>query len=185
MRSPTETIRTGAAALAAGLLAACGVTPVQDLVASRDATEVREIRRLPDCGKAGGPAAVEPLADEAALRAWQDGRGIDLIGNAVLPPGPYAVVDHGARDGSGYGLAVSRRAVQLGQTLRLTASFLAPKAGAAAAGTASSPCVLVVLPPNAHGRIELLDSSGGLRALSDGPLPVREVYDDDHIVNKD
>ena len=121
MRSPTETIRTGAAALAAGLLAACGVTPVQDLVASRDATEVREIRRLPDCGKAGGPAAVEPLADEAALRAWQDGRGIDLIGNAVLPPGPYAVVDHGARDGSGYGLAVSRRAVQLGQTLRLTA----------------------------------------------------------------
>lgn len=185
MRSPADTIRHCAAALGTAVLAACGVTPVPDLIAGQDAILVREIRRLPDCRTAGADAAVTQLPDEAALRDWQTARGIDLIGSTALPPGPFAVVEHGARDSGGHALAVSRRAVQVGRTLRITASFLAPKAGAAPVAGPASPCVIVQLPGAGFERIELLDSLGKLRALSDGALPVREVYADDHIINKD
>lgn len=185
MRSPADTIRHCAAALGIAVVSGCGVTPVPDLIAGQDAILVREIRRLPDCGTAGAEAAVTQLPDEAALRGWQAARGVDLIGSALLPQGPYALVEHGARDGGGHGLAVSRRAVRVGRTLRITASFLAPKAGAAPAGAPARPCVLVQLPGTDFERIELLDSLGKLRALSDGPLPVPEVYADDHIINKD
>lgn len=157
------------------LTAACGslsLPGMPRLPSGGDDVDVSEIRRLGYCAAAGEAAAVTLLADEAALDSWQQARGIDLIAappGGLLPPGPFAVVEHGTRATAGYGLAVSRRAYQEGRELRLTASFLSPKAGAATGYALSSPCVLVKLPPGNYDRVSVVDPAGGRRAQS--PLP--------------
>lgn len=131
--------------------------------------EVDEIRRLAQCGAVGDATAVTLLDDEAALRDWQAARGVDLIGAApggLLPPGPFAVVDHGSRATGGYGLAISRRAERDGRRLLLTASFFSPGAGDAPLPVASSPCVLVRLPPGLYDTVSVVDPAGKRRAQS-------------------
>ncbi len=139
-----------------------------------DDVEVAEIRHYGQCATGGEAAAVALLADEATLRDWQSARGIDLIAappGGLLPPGPFAVVEHGTRSSAGYGLVVSRRAYQEGRELRLTASFLSPKAGAAPAEAPTSPCVLVKLPPGNYDRLSVVDPAGKRRAQFLPPVP--------------
>ncbi|MDH4459250.1 MAG: protease complex subunit PrcB family protein [Nevskia sp.] len=158
-----------ASLLGCAWLAACSGVPGTARVpfdAAGDEVEVREIRQLSACAAAGTDAAVHLLADEQALRDWQQARGIDLIGPGALPPGPFAVVDHGARPTAGYGLAVSRRAKVGYATLTLVASFLGPKTDNTSSGAPTSPCVLVALPAGAYRRIVVIDPSGRRRAMS-------------------
>lgn len=158
-----------AALLGSLWLAACSVVPGAARLPSRSVgteIEVSEIRRLPFCAAAADTAAVTLIADAAALRDWQQARGIDLIGSAALPAGPFAVVDHGTRATGGYGLAVSRRATLREGVLRLTASFLSPKADELRAYALTSPCVLVKLPAGDYHGIEVVDPSGRRRAVT-------------------
>lgn len=171
-RLPVATpIRIALTLLMACLAGGCGVASLPAAFGGGEEVDVRELRRLDDCGRDDIEPAVRVLADDSALRDWQAARGIDLIGEAPLLPGPYAVIDHGARPGGGYGLVVSRRAVEAGLTLRLTASFLMPKADSAASGLPTRPCVLVQVPPGEYTRIEVADPSGRRRAFSPVDAP--------------
>lgn len=193
MRFIADTVRTCTALLGVGLLAACAGTSLPPIVVRDSADrgndiEVHEVRRLLDCGRTDGPAAIEWIADETALRSWQAARGVELIGSsaAELPAGPYAVVDHGARTTGGYGFAVSRQArVVIGRTLRLTASFLAPKPGAEPASAPISPCALMQLPAGRYERVELVDPSGRRQAIVEVPASVRGPDSDEHHETKD
>ena len=155
------------------LLTGCGSLPpsVPSLAipgSGRD-VEVAEIRRLAFCASASNEAAVTWLADATAVRDWQAARGIDLIGVGPLPAGPFAVVEHGVRTTGGYSVAVARRAYLGGGVLKLTASFLAPKADELRGYALTGPCVLVKLPTGDYARVEVRDPSGARRAIS--PLP--------------
>ncbi len=164
------------AAAAVVLTAGCSslsIPGLNRLPGSDDDVEVSEIRRFGNCATNGELPLVTLLADEAALRRWQSARGIDLIAapGGVLPPGPFAVVEHGARAQGGYGLVISRRAYQQGRALRLTASFLSPKTGDAHSQAATSPCVLVKLPQGNYDRISVIDPSGKRIAQYLPPVP--------------
>lgn len=154
-----------ASLLACAWLAACGVLPSSRLSAA-DQVDVSEIRRQTFCGASADTAAVTLIADAAALRDWQQARGVDLIGNAPLPAGPFAVVDHGSRATGGYGVLVSRRAVQRGRRLIITASFLSPKPDELRGYALTSPCVLVKLPAGGYDSVEIVDPAGLRRAVT-------------------
>jgi len=164
-----------ASLLGCAWLAACSAVPASVLPSRTPrisiAFEVSEIRRLLQCAAASDNAAVTLIADAAALRDWQQARGVDLIGNAPLPAGPFAVVDHGSRATGGYGIAVSRPAVQRGAVLSITASFLSPKSDETRGYALTSPCVLVKLPVGNYDRVEIVDPSGKRRAVSALPTP--------------
>ncbi len=164
------------AAVAAVWMAGCAsltIPGLDRLPGGDDNVEVSEIRRLVSCGATGDAAVVTLLADEAALSNWQSARGINLIAapGAALPPGPFAVVEHGARATGGYGLLISRRAYQQGRELRLTTSFLSPKTGEVRSDGPTSPCVLVKLPAGNYQRVSVVDPSGKRRALYLPPVP--------------
>ncbi|WP_295685367.1 protease complex subunit PrcB family protein [uncultured Nevskia sp.] len=162
------------AAVAAVLMAGCASLSIPGLPGGDDNVEVSEIRRLISCGGSGDAAAVTLLADEAALSSWQTARGVDLIAAApggALPPGPFAVVEHGARATGGYGLLISRRASQQGHELRLTTSFLSPKTGEVRSDGPTSPCVLVKLPLGNYSRVSVVNPSGKRRAQYLPPVP--------------
>ncbi|WP_428381823.1 protease complex subunit PrcB family protein [Nevskia ramosa] len=164
------------AAVAAVLMAGCAgvsIPGLNRLPGGDDNAEVSEIRRLVSCGATSDAAVVTLLADEAALSIWQAARGINLIAapGAALPPGPFAVVEHGARATGGYGLLISRLAYQHGRELRLTASFLSPKTGEVRSDGPTSPCVLVKLPSGNYDRVSVVDPSGKRRAQYLPPVP--------------
>lgn len=126
--------------------------------------EVREIRRLPDCGAREPDTRIERLDLPADVLAWQQTRGVDLVGPDFAEEGPFALVEHGARDTGGYGLAISHYARMTFRGLELTASFLEPPAGSTPDPTPTSPCVLVVLPTGRDVAVLLVDPSGKRRA---------------------
>lgn len=152
--------------LRAGPAAALLVAGCAQLQAGPGAVEVRELRALAVCNTSSGDAAISRLDDAEALRRWQAKRGIDLVGTAVLPAGPFAVVEHGARNTGGYALAIARYASVADGVLSLQASFIAPPGGALRSEQLSSPCALVQLPPGNYHALELLDGRGQRRALS-------------------
>lgn len=158
------------------LMAGCAdlsIPGLNRLPGGDDNVEVSEIRRLVSCGASGDAAVVTLLADEAALSSWQSVRGINLITapGGALPPGPFAIVEHGARATGGYGLLISRLAYQHGHELRLTASFLSPKTGEVRNDGPTSPCVLVKLPSGNYDRVSVVDPSGKRRAQYLPPVP--------------
>lgn len=165
------------AAAAVMLMAGCSSLPIPGLnrlPGADDDVEVSEIRRLASCAGQGDAAAITLLADEAAVRGWQSTRGVDLIAappGGALPPGPFAVVEHGLRNTGGYGLLISSRAYQDGRNLRLTASFLSPHTGEVRSEALSNPCVLVKLPAGNYDRVSLVDPSGKRRAQYLPPVP--------------
>ncbi len=154
--------------LAAGVLATLG--GCADLARDPDGIEVSEVRRLSNCGTESGAAAVTLLPTANAVRDWQRARGIDLTDGGVLPPGAFAVVEHGARNTGGYSVAVLRQARSAGDVVSLYANFLEPNSELRAQ-MLTSPCVLVALPPGDFRIVELLDSVGRRRAISNEPPP--------------
>lgn len=153
---------------AAALLLGAGCAQLQ---AGAGAVEVVELRALPVCNSASGEATISGFADAEALQRWQAARGIDLIGAAPLPPGPFAVIEHGARNTGGYALAVARYASVADGVLSLRASFISPPGGAPRSAQLTSPCTLVKLPPGNYRTLELVDGSGRRRALVAAATP--------------
>lgn len=132
--------------------------------------QVTELRRLDICGSDSGAAAVTLFADTAQLRVWQQQRGIDLIGDGALPAGPYAVIEHGARNTGGYAVVPNRRASIGEGVLVLSAKFNAPDSSLRAQ-VLTSPCVLMALPRGDYIVVEVIDAQGYLRASSNEPPP--------------
>ena len=155
--------------LAAGLwllcwgLAACSLFP-QFSGSAR--MQVEQLRSLSVCNSEDAKPRVTLVADAFALRAWQEGRHVDLLGPAPLPPaGAYVVVEMGQRSSAGYAIAVSRQAWLSRDLVTLNASLLTPPADAPAAEVVTSPCALVALPGgSAYRGVELRDAGGTLLA---------------------
>lgn len=139
-----------------------------------DAVHVTEIRSELSCNSDGPQPRLSLLADEAAVRAWQQAHNVDLIGADPLPsPGPFALVEMGVQLSAGYGIAVSRQAEVRDGVLRLDASLLTPDVGQAVAQTVTSPCTLLALPPRPYRAAELFDPSGTLLARARPPTPLQ------------
>ena len=131
--------------------------------------EVSELRHATVCNSASGAAAVTVLPTIEALRDWQQARGIDLIDDAPLPSGPYALVEHGARNTGGYAVVVNRSALLADGILTLRASFLAPIGNELRAAVLTSPCALIRIPPGNYDLVQLVDPRGRRRAISSEP----------------
>ncbi|GAC1631795.1 MAG: hypothetical protein NVS9B10_25550 [Nevskia sp.] len=170
-RRPSSSLRLRAlaAALTPLALSACVGTP-EGFEPGRGATvEVRELRRAGVCNSRSGAASVTLLNDLDALKAWQQAQQVDLVGEAPLAPGPYALVEHGARNTGGYAVVVGRRAFVGDGVLYLNASFLAPIGDALRPAMLTSPCALIALPVGNYGVVELRDPQGRRRATSNAP----------------
>ncbi len=157
--------------LAAVLPLALAACATQDgyVIGSNGTVEVSEIRRASVCNSTSGAAAVTLLGDRDALKTWQQTHHVDLIGDAPLPSGPYALVEHGARSTGGYAVVVSRKAWVSEGVLYLNASFLAPIGDTLRAEMLTSPCALIALPAGNYAVVELRDPQGRRRASSNAP----------------
>lgn len=127
--------------------------------------EVQEISRLPQCNSTGREPSVEVFTDPAALKTWEDARGVKLVpANIDLPAGNYAIAEMGERNTGGYALVVSRTAAAKDDALFVKASFLVPGNAEVATQVVTSPCSLVRLPIRSYSRVLLLDQSNTVRA---------------------
>jgi hypothetical protein len=154
------------------LLCALALAGCADLTSLNDVrVETPELRHASNCNSTSGAAAVTLLRDADALRRWQQAHQVDLIGDAPIPAGPYAVVEHGARNVAGYAVVVASSAWVSGNVLALQASFLSPASNQLHAEMLTSPCALIQLPPGNYDAVELFDTRGRRRAISSAPPP--------------
>lgn len=129
------------------------------------AVEAVEIGRLPQCNTTGRESSLELFTDPAAVKAWQEARGIQLApGGGELPPGTYVIAEMGERATGGYSLAVSRQAAMKDAVLYIKASFLVPGNAGMVTQAVTSPCSLVLVPTRSYGRVLLLDQANKVRA---------------------
>lgn len=157
--------------LAGAMLCAAlsGCAAMQQMFSAEEDIEVTEVRRLSVCNTLGGAPVLTVLADREAVADWQRQRGVELAGADPLPAAHgYVLVEMGARAGSGYGIAVSRRATVGDGLLRLNATVFTPEPEQAR-GNPSSPCVLVALPAARFADVELLDPTGLILARAHNP----------------
>lgn len=135
-----------------------------------NAIQVEQVAQAAVCNTAGGESEVTLLPDLTALNAWASGRGVVLesFNGRPLPASPYAVVEYGQRENSGYGLAVSRQAGLKDSTLLLKGTFFDPTKGRWSSAEPSSVCVFVSLPPREFRTVKVIDQTGAVRAATDG-----------------
>lgn len=127
--------------------------------------EAVEIGRLPSCNSTGRESSLELFTDTAAIKAWEEARGVKLTpANGELPPGTYVIAEVGERNTGGYSLAVSRSAAIKDDVLYLKASFLVPGNASMVTQAITSPCSLVLVPTRQYGKALLLDQSNKVRA---------------------
>lgn len=100
-----------------------------------------------------------------AVRDWQMQHGLTLV-DAGAGDGRYVVVGAGQRSTGGYAVAVDPRGSRLGHSLRLTADFIVPAAGAMRVQMLTSPCTAVRVPAGQWTVIDIHDQTGVLRATS-------------------
>ena len=144
------------------LLLSLGLSACASDWLSRESTvEVSEVARSQQCNSEGQETRLSLLPDPGAVAAWQQQRGVDL--GARLPQGPFVLVEMGERNSGGYGIAISRLAGRRGDTLTLRGTFIAPAADDIATQAITSPCVLVSLPREGYGAVEIVDQDGRLR----------------------
>ncbi|MGQ0622933.1 MAG: hypothetical protein ACT4QA_24005 [Panacagrimonas sp.] len=131
---------------------------------------VQEVARADICNSATGDSEVEVLPNYGALQAWALDRKIELVNTTgkPYPDSPYAVVEFGQREHSGFGLAISRQAGWREGTLVLKGTFFEPQQGRWASNEASSPCVAVSLPLGEYRVVKVLDQTGRVRAAVEG-----------------
>ena len=140
------------------------------LFSGGDVVQVTEAVRNDICNTPGGESEVHLLPNLAALQSWGASRNIVLpsISGKALPDTPYAVVEFGQRPNSGYGLAVSRRAILDDGVLVLSATFFEPQQGRWADSAPTSTCVAVSLPALEYSAVRVRDQTGKVRANSEG-----------------
>lgn len=151
--------------LAALALSACAGS--SDWFSRENAVDVSEVARSYHCNGEGPDVRLTLLPDLAAVEAWQQARGVSF-GGVALPQGPFALVEMGERSSGGHGLAISRTAGRRGDTLILSATFVAPAAEDITTQAITTPCVLVSLPKQGYASVEVIDQDGRVRGRS-GP----------------
>lgn len=127
---------------------------------------VSEVRRSFQCGTESRETALLLFDSGASFDAWAEARGLEMVGEATLAEGRYALVEMGQRNTGGFGLAVSQQAGRRGEFLLLRATFVTPSAGAMVSQGVTAPCALVRLPETPFTHIELYDQDGMLRATT-------------------
>lgn len=134
------------------------------------AIEVEEVSRANICNTAGGESQVTVVPDVNALQAWAQNHSVALEPESgkPLPNTSFAIVEYGQRPHSGYGLAVSRQGGLKNSILLLKGTFFEPSPGRWASNDASSPCVVVALPPRPYKDVRVLDQTGRVRAATEG-----------------
>jgi protease stability complex PrcB-like protein len=163
----TSLVKAAILAAAAGLCACSSIGIGSDR--GSGSIDVSEVRRLAVCNSQGSSTELSLFPDATAVADWQKSRGIDLIGAEPLPSAwVYVLIELGTRDTTGYGLAVSRAALLSDGNAKLNATFFAPAPDDPVTSTASSPCVLVALPPGSYHSVQLSDPSGTVRATLAG-----------------
>lgn len=132
--------------------------------------EAVEIGRLPSCNSTGRESSLELFTDTAAIKAWEEARGVQLTpAVGELPPGTYLIAEVGERNTGGYSLAISRSAAIKEDVLYLKASFLVPGNAGMVTQAITSPCSLVLVPTRQYGKAFLLDQSNKVRASWTAP----------------
>ncbi len=132
--------------------------------------EVVEVGRLANCNTTGREPSLEMFADAAAVKSWQETRGVVFTpSGAEPPPGLYAVAEMGERGTGGYSLAVSRQAAIRDDVLYLKGSFLVPGNASMVTQVLTSPCSLVRVPTRSYNRVVLLDQSNNVRTSWSAP----------------
>ncbi|MES0872533.1 protease complex subunit PrcB family protein [Sinimarinibacterium thermocellulolyticum] len=147
------------------LLSACAL---RGWIGGGEAIRVTEAGRAQLCSAEDDTSRVHIFDSPAAVIDWQERTGIRLAEFKDLERGRYALIEMGQRHTGGYGLAVSREARIVGNTLRLVATFFSPKAGSMRTQMITSPCVLVHLTEGDYVGVEVYDQNGELRAASQG-----------------
>lgn len=167
-------IRVGATVLTMFLVGCASIPAIEIEIpnlatwfAPENAVKVEELRRSQQCASPDGETRVHLFKNLAAVRDWEAQRGLSLLGEEPLPKVSYAVVELGARDRSGAGVAVSRNAGRKQDLLLLRATFFEPPADAPAATIA--PCALVRLPRADYSGVAVYDQAGQLRARVRAP----------------
>lgn len=156
-------------ALAVSLMALTGCSSIGPLFGSDQLVEVSEIGRAMDCAAASADTSVQVFANADAVRAWQQGSGVQLIGDQSMLAGSYVLVQLGQRSTGGYGLLIGPEAQVDDQRVRLHGTFFEPDPAAPATEALSSPCVLVRLPVGPWRGIDLYDQAGKRRAWTAQP----------------
>jgi len=132
--------------------------------------EVVEVGRLANCNTTGREPSLEMFADAAAVKSWQETRGVVFTpSGAEPPPGLYALAEMGERSTGGYSLAVSRQAAIRDDVLYLKGSFLVPGNASMVTEVLTSPCSLVRVPTRGYNRVVLLDQSNKVRSSWSAP----------------
>ncbi|WP_162932316.1 protease complex subunit PrcB family protein [Solimonas sp. K1W22B-7] len=150
-------MKYGILLLSLGLSACAG-----NWLSRESAVEISEVARSYQCNSGSPETRISLMADGATVAAWQQQRGVDF-GEARLPQGPFALVEMGERNSGGYGLAISRLAGRRGDSLILRGTFVAPALGDITTEAITSPCVLISLPRDKYGSVEIIDQDGRLR----------------------
>ncbi len=134
--------------------------------------EAIEIGRLVQCHSTGREPTLEVFVDPAAVKAWEEARGLKLSPVAgELPPGTYVIAEMGQRNTGGYSLAISRQAGIKDGVLYVKASFLVPGNVSMVTQAITSPCSLVLLPSRSYSRVLLVDQANKVRASAAVPAP--------------
>ena len=152
-------------AAAAASLSACSA--LGTLFGPDAVIRVKEVGRLADCATPSPDIALQLFGSADAVRAWQAGRGVSLIGDQAMLPGEYALVELGQRANGGYGVVVAPEAEIESSVVRLRATFFEPTADTPVLETRTSPCVLVQLPAGDWRGVEIYDQNGKRRARSE------------------
>ncbi|MGB1561442.1 MAG: protease complex subunit PrcB family protein [Sinimarinibacterium flocculans] len=147
------------------LLTACAM---RGWMGGGDAIRVTEAGRAQLCSAEDENPRVRIFDSAAAVIDWQERTGIRLAEFKALERGRYALVEMGQRYTGGYGLAVSREARVVGDSLQLVATFFSPKPGSMRTQMITSPCVLVHLTEGNYVGVEVFDQDGQRRASSRG-----------------
>jgi hypothetical protein len=159
----------GAAIPAVAALMLGGCSSMAALFGPDEVVKVSEIGRAPNCPAQNADTTVQMFAGAEAVRAWQQGSGVELIGDQAMLPGTYVLVGLGQRTSGGYGLVIGPQAQIEAQRVQLHGTFFVPEADAMTSDALTSPCVLVRLPAGAWQGVDVYDQSGKRRARTAAP----------------
>ena len=128
--------------------------------------EVRELRRALLCGTPTEDPVVRLFDSAQELTAWDTDNTLQLDRIELPEDRSFVLLEQGLRRTSGYSVELAKTAqVNKQGTLTLEAEWLEPGPDRMVAQMLTSLCVLAAVESMPYKRVEVLDSSGELRAV--------------------
>ncbi|NGY05357.1 protease complex subunit PrcB family protein [Solimonas terrae] len=146
-----------------------GCSSLGNLFGSDEVVKVSEVGRAMNCAAPTADTSLQMFASADAVRDWQRGNGLELIGDQAMLPGMYVLVELGQRTTGGYGIVIGPEAQVDDKRLGLLGTFFEPDVNAMASQVMNSPCVLIRLPAGNWQGVDLYDQSGKRRARTAAP----------------